>query len=251
MSSFETAALDPVFWLHHANVDRLWEVWLARDSGHANPADPDWGDAIGAVFEFHDENGHVVTALPKDFVDTSQQPMNYKYEDISDPLTPAAAAAGGGPIMPGPGPATLVAASDTNLSLGQSGMSADVPSVIGAAASLGDTDISDRRIYLNVENVTAERDGGSFEVLIGAKAAPDETYRLAGALVIFGARVRPAADGSMRSGITQIIDVTPDDDLQGFLQALREDQIEVRFRPLRAIAEAADIKVGRISFYVE
>ena len=23
------AALDPIFWLHHANIDRLWNVWLA------------------------------------------------------------------------------------------------------------------------------------------------------------------------------------------------------------------------------
>lgn len=23
-----TAALDPIFWLHHANVDRLWEIWM-------------------------------------------------------------------------------------------------------------------------------------------------------------------------------------------------------------------------------
>jgi hypothetical protein len=29
------AALDPIFWLHHANIDRLWEVWLQR-AGHAN-----------------------------------------------------------------------------------------------------------------------------------------------------------------------------------------------------------------------
>jgi hypothetical protein len=29
------AALDPIFWLHHANVDRLWEVWLQR-AGPAN-----------------------------------------------------------------------------------------------------------------------------------------------------------------------------------------------------------------------
>ena len=27
----DTAALDPIFWLHHANIDRLWSVWIARD----------------------------------------------------------------------------------------------------------------------------------------------------------------------------------------------------------------------------
>ncbi len=27
MSFPDTAALDPIFWLHHCNIDRLWEVW--------------------------------------------------------------------------------------------------------------------------------------------------------------------------------------------------------------------------------
>jgi tyrosinase len=31
MSNPQTAAIDPIFWVHHANIDRLWEVWLNRD----------------------------------------------------------------------------------------------------------------------------------------------------------------------------------------------------------------------------
>ena len=31
MGSFFTAGLDPIFWLHHANLDRLWQVWLELD----------------------------------------------------------------------------------------------------------------------------------------------------------------------------------------------------------------------------
>lgn len=27
MSGFDTSAYDPVFWLHHSNVDRLWAIW--------------------------------------------------------------------------------------------------------------------------------------------------------------------------------------------------------------------------------
>jgi tyrosinase len=37
MSSFDTAARDPIFWLHHANIDRLWEAWLAL----GDPSIPD------------------------------------------------------------------------------------------------------------------------------------------------------------------------------------------------------------------
>ena len=43
MSSPYTSPADPVFWLHHANLDRLWWVWYNSTQGnHQNPvlADP-------------------------------------------------------------------------------------------------------------------------------------------------------------------------------------------------------------------
>lgn len=49
--------LDPIFWLHHNNIERLWVDWnLGRD--HANPNDDDW---LNRRFtEFCDEDGHPV-----------------------------------------------------------------------------------------------------------------------------------------------------------------------------------------------
>src|SRR5579872_6875584 len=49
MSSFTTAPLDPIFWLHHANIDRLWEVWRKRSPAHQIPNDNAW---LGQRFEF-------------------------------------------------------------------------------------------------------------------------------------------------------------------------------------------------------
>jgi tyrosinase len=48
------AALDPVFPLHLAAVDRLWETWLAQDPAHQNPAQFDWTDQW---FSFCDADG--------------------------------------------------------------------------------------------------------------------------------------------------------------------------------------------------
>jgi len=36
MASIATAGRDPVFWFHHANIDRLWNQWL-RQPGRENP----------------------------------------------------------------------------------------------------------------------------------------------------------------------------------------------------------------------
>jgi tyrosinase len=39
MSNPETSPADPIFWLHHANLDRLWWVWYNSSEGsHQNPA---------------------------------------------------------------------------------------------------------------------------------------------------------------------------------------------------------------------
>jgi len=43
MGAVETSARDPIFWAHHTNIDRLWEVWLGLDTTkHKNPTDKTW-----------------------------------------------------------------------------------------------------------------------------------------------------------------------------------------------------------------
>ena len=57
MGKLGSAALDPIFWLHHANIDRLWSVWNAR--GNNNSTDPAW---LNEKFRnmFFDKNGNPV-----------------------------------------------------------------------------------------------------------------------------------------------------------------------------------------------
>jgi tyrosinase len=45
--TFDTmqSPLDPLFWLHHANIDRLWSAWIAAGGGRTQPAA---GDAYWA-----------------------------------------------------------------------------------------------------------------------------------------------------------------------------------------------------------
>ena len=95
MSSPVTAAVDPVFWVHHANIDRLWEVWLRRDPNDTNPTDPAWlGGPKDKAFKLYDAKGVDRPSNPSDVIGMIGQV--YTYDDFSDPVP-------GHPRGPSPG----------------------------------------------------------------------------------------------------------------------------------------------------
>ncbi len=78
MAIVNTAAVDPVFWLHHSEIDRLWEVWRAMCNGRANPIDATWLDKS---YVFFDEFGNQVSLTGSQVVEISSQ-LNYQYDDL-------------------------------------------------------------------------------------------------------------------------------------------------------------------------
>lgn len=77
----QLAARDPIFYLHHANVDRLWKRWLDQGGGRQDPvADSEW---MNTSFVFFDENGRQVQMSGSEIIDTVSQ-LNYRYDD--DPV---------------------------------------------------------------------------------------------------------------------------------------------------------------------
>ena len=78
MGSISTAAQDPIFYLHHCNIDRLWNVWLAQGGGRANPlSDTTWKTK---KFLFFDENGHQVWMTGCDIL-RAQEQLGYVYQN--------------------------------------------------------------------------------------------------------------------------------------------------------------------------
>jgi tyrosinase len=75
MGAFETAALDPIFWVHHCNIDRLWNHWLAQ-GGRTYPEDATWRNT---PYAFFDETGRQVTLTGCDVFRAAGQ-LNYTYE---------------------------------------------------------------------------------------------------------------------------------------------------------------------------
>jgi tyrosinase len=97
MSRFATAALDPIFWLHHCNIDRLWEVWLQRRPGNLSPITANWLTAV--PFDFRDALGNAIVMTPSQVLNTANAPLDYRYDDTSDPLaTPTTTIAGVAPF---------------------------------------------------------------------------------------------------------------------------------------------------------
>jgi len=80
MSTRATSANDPIFWLHHCNVDRLWDYWINLGGGRANPSDPEF---LNQTFSYVDENGSVVTHRVEEILYSSQ--LGYRYDNVPNP----------------------------------------------------------------------------------------------------------------------------------------------------------------------
>jgi tyrosinase len=69
MGNVPTAAQDPIFWMHHCNIDRLWASWNA--AGRTNPP-------LSQTFTFADRNGKPVVVDIADYLDIGK--LGYTYD---------------------------------------------------------------------------------------------------------------------------------------------------------------------------
>ncbi|MBV9045164.1 MAG: tyrosinase family protein, partial [Alphaproteobacteria bacterium] len=68
MAEITTAAFDPVFWAHHANIDRMWAEWASRPGKTWGPAPTqDWFDE--RAWMFLDEDGREVTVSRREAIE--------------------------------------------------------------------------------------------------------------------------------------------------------------------------------------
>lgn len=80
MSSVPTAANDPIFWLHHCNIDRIWERWLNQGGGRMNPSEAAYLDQ---TYSFVDEHANTVTVKVRDIISSAK--LCYRYDDTPPP----------------------------------------------------------------------------------------------------------------------------------------------------------------------
>lgn len=266
MSDPDIAALDPIFYLHHSNIDRMWAAWN-ETGGNSNPSDPNWLNgpaAIGArefVMPLPDGSSWVYAPA---MVNSLSQ-LDYTYDDLTMPPLaqptnalalrlmklggpPAAAATALGAIMNLGANAELVGAHDGALQIKSSGARASVrldPDVRGkvsaSLAAASEADVPDQ-VYLQLENVRGTRDSYKLNVSVNQHNA--------GSVALFGLRKATLKDGEHGGeGLTFVLDITNIIDNLFLVNALDAGSLDVRIVPNQAVPDSADITVGRVSVY--
>jgi len=267
MSAPQTAGLDPIFWLHHANIDRLWQSWRQSAPQNTDPEESSWkkGPASHGKHKFvvplPDASAWVYTpGQMSDFANVA-----YTYSDFSPagvPLAPAAVAAAtpsGAVTMAKSTGATveLVGASAHALPVAGNGaetsvqvdtqMHAKVASKLAAAPAQG---ARAERVFLNLENVRGYSDATVLQVYVrfaGKDGAPSEE-RQVGSIGLFGITKATETDaGHAGDGLSYVLNITQP--YQEFAGSTKVDlaKVGVRLQAVAPVHQAADVSVGRIS----
>lgn len=266
MSDPDIAALDPIFYLHHCNIDRMWAAW--NENGNSNSNEANWLNGPPAVgqreFAMPMPDGSSWVYTPDDVKSLSQ--LDYTYDDLaaeafaiqpSNVVTrrlrklgaaPAAAMAASGENVDSADNAELVGANEGALQIKSSGARATVrlaPDVLHkVSASL--TEASEAalpdRVYLQLENIRGTRDAQKLNVYVNGQNA--------GSVGLFGLRKASAQDAEHAGeGLTFVLDITDIIDNLFLDNALNVDSLDVKILPRQAVPNSEEITVGRVSIY--
>jgi tyrosinase len=81
MGSVQTSARDPIFWLHHANIDRLWTAWMKGGNRNLPAPDSTWASQswdFDTAGQWHQTAGVMLDSEPA--------PLAYRYDNESMPI---------------------------------------------------------------------------------------------------------------------------------------------------------------------
>ncbi|MGC1171850.1 MAG: tyrosinase family protein [Candidatus Acidiferrales bacterium] len=189
MGVIDTAAQDPIFFLHHSNIDRLWDIWLAQTPGAGDPlGDTTWKST---QFTFFDENGNQVQMTGCEVL-RAQQQLGYSYEGEPAQVSPKCLLI----VLPPwvfteevfaqlPGPPVELTGETVSFPINLAELRKRIALVL---------EDKNKTIFLQLDEVETEKPPGVvWDVFVGLpeKAAPDtESPYFVGTLAMFGPGIR-------------------------------------------------------------
>jgi Common central domain of tyrosinase/Polyphenol oxidase middle domain/Protein of unknown function (DUF_B2219) len=201
MGSVPTAAQDPIFWLHHANIDRHWDSWLRWGGGRANPTNQTaW---MTRAYSFFDETGAQVTGVRvQDGLDTAAQ-LSYVYDHYTAKPVVTAVAAAAGPGGGGEEVRRLGVSQEPEIRLGAR------PTVVSAAlesdVGVAEAEAGPEVVTLTIHGISADEDPGvGYSVYVNVPSPPGEQSpehpHYVGLLSFFGATAAEQHDHGGEEG---------------------------------------------------
>ncbi|WP_299682062.1 tyrosinase family protein [uncultured Dokdonia sp.] len=266
MSYPGSAALDPIFYLHHCNIDRMWADWNA--DGNKNPTKLNWLNGPAAVGEREfvmpnpDKSPWVFT--PREM--TNMAELDYRYDEREatsvakgfDAFTlrmnklGIAVPEGDLPTMR----SKIEKASEVvGVSKGKHqlvgnklavSVKMDTTSWKNVSKSLRSASLANipDQVFLEIENVKGTEDGNILTISVNGKSA--------GKISLFGLLDASERDGHHGgSGLTFVVNITHIIDDLHLNNNLDVSSLDVDITPMRAINEEHTISIGRMSIHRE
>ncbi|MGA8224128.1 MAG: tyrosinase family protein [Candidatus Acidiferrales bacterium] len=203
MSDPNRSANDPIFYLHHANIDRLWKRWLDQGAGRQNPtSDQVW---MTTMFTFYDvtldqngqQIGKQVQLSGQQILDTVSQ-LDYCYDDDPPCGIPAHPGAippiTGAAIRPGTQEQVVheLGSSSTKVQLATEPVTVRIPLVPEARRQMeaAGAPSAETKLLLSIEGITAEKiPDVHYQVFVGLPEGQKPDYKsvyFVGNLSFFG-----------------------------------------------------------------
>lgn len=155
MGSVPWAAGDPIFWLHHCNIDRLWASWN-RAGNQNNASTPDFK---AKQFIFADEKCSRVVATVEDVLDIGSLGYTYdRFEPVPRPARFVPAAIAGG--VSAQGQLAITPTGPTALGARPVSVRLQPPTGVPGLADRVRALPPERRLYLTLRNLRAEAQPG-------------------------------------------------------------------------------------------
>lgn len=243
------AALDPVFWVHHCNIDRLWAAWMT-DPGNSQEKSQAWRNGpFPRQFSMPTPTNTLEVFVPGDTLPGER--LDPSYDDLVDG-TGIVPPGGGGPTVasasvPGTGgKAQLLGTNATTLSVGVQPVASQVslaeapgPRLAGAV---------EKRYYLNVEGVRGKGASGVLTVEVGSSDLPGTSF--SETLVFFGLANASNREGfHAGNGLSATVEITKQ--LRDLESEAGEPvtRLDLKVKQPEGASEASEITVDRISVY--